>query len=213
MMPFMRMWSRFSSSPAPESTPVNNEPISTYTRGTESVAIDCKHPHFPVPRKEESRALQAQIEPASSSSAQEPASFWKDINPPAGHKYTPAVLAHSSDKSSLPSSSPPPVQPRNKDAMDRTKPTSTRNSALPGYNDVSGAVIVDWNGLPHFLSPQEELERKSRLERAVRERMLGLSRRTDFAWESPCHGTTLPQYSPAKAKRSQRPSHRSDHYG
>ncbi|KAH8427947.1 uncharacterized protein LDX57_005652 [Aspergillus melleus] len=96
--------------------------------------------------------------------------------------------------------------------MNRSEPTSIRNSALPGYNDVSGAVIVDWNGLPHFLSPQEEVERKLRLERAVRERMLGLSRRTDFAWESPCQGTALPQYSPAKAKRSQRPAHRGDRY-
>ncbi|PYI27977.1 hypothetical protein BP00DRAFT_438799 [Aspergillus indologenus CBS 114.80] len=56
---------------------------------------------------------------------------------------------------------------------------------LPGYNDVSGSVIVDWNGYPHFLSPQEEVARKLQLEAAVQERMLGLPRRTDFAWERP----------------------------
>lgn len=211
-MPFMRRWSsRFSSSPAPDSIPVDNEPMGTYTRGTDSISIECKRSHLPFTRKEEPGALQAQVEPLSSSSAQEPASFWKDINPPAEHKYTPAVLAYNSDKSSSPPLAPLSAQVQDQDAMDRSKPSTTRNSALPGYNDVSGAVIVDWNGLPHFLSPQEELERKSRLERAVRERMLGLSRRTDFAWESPDHGTTLPQYSPAKAKRT-RPSNRSDRY-
>ncbi|PLB39665.1 uncharacterized protein BDW47DRAFT_102876 [Aspergillus candidus] len=74
-------------------------------------------------------------------------------------------------------------------------------STLPGYNDVSGAVIVDWNGLPHFLSPQEEEDRKIQLERAVRERMLGHSTRTDFTWERPYQGTGLPQYSPTQERR------------
>ncbi|KAI9039983.1 uncharacterized protein KD926_008673 [Aspergillus affinis] len=212
-MPFMRIWkSRFSSLPAPHSIRVDNEPISTYTGGTESVPLDRKRPHFSFTDKEKQGALQAQIEPASSSSAQEPAHFWKDINPPAEHQFTPAVFVYNRANPSLPSPSPSSVQPQNRDAMNRSEPTSIRNSALPGYNDVSGAVIVDWNGLPHFLSPQEEVERKLKLECAVRERMLGLSRRTDFAWESPCQGTALPQYSPAKAKRSQRPSYRSDRY-
>ncbi|KAA8644545.1 hypothetical protein EYZ11_006888 [Aspergillus tanneri] len=45
--------------------------------------------------------------------------------------------------------------------MDRSTHIPTRNSVLPGYNDVSGAVIVDYNGLPHFLSPYEKRERET----------------------------------------------------
>ncbi|GIK05572.1 hypothetical protein Aspvir_009685 [Aspergillus viridinutans] len=56
------------------------------------------------------------------------------------------------------------------------------SSTLPAYNDVSGAVIVNDEGLPHFLSPQEEEERQVLLRRAVEERMLGLPRRTNFTW-------------------------------
>ncbi|RAK98828.1 uncharacterized protein BO80DRAFT_427147 [Aspergillus ibericus CBS 121593] len=85
-------------------------------------------------------------------------------------------------------------------------------TSLPGYNDVSGAVVVDWDGLPHFLSPQEEEDRKMKLQRAVKEKMLGLPRRTDFEWERPGQeqggdvgGTvgrsvSLPKYSPVKGK-------------
>ncbi|PYH75576.1 hypothetical protein BO82DRAFT_20714 [Aspergillus uvarum CBS 121591] len=87
---------------------------------------------------------------------------------------------------------------------------------LPGYNDVSGSVIVDWNGYPHFLSPQEEVDRKLQLEAAVQERMLGLPRRTDFAWERPatlthhqqqgCGHYAPPRYTPAGAKSGSRSS-------
>ncbi|OOF98787.1 hypothetical protein ASPCADRAFT_204507 [Aspergillus carbonarius ITEM 5010] len=76
---------------------------------------------------------------------------------------------------------------------------STPPTSLPGYNDVSGAVVVDWDGLPHFLSPQEEEDRKMKLQRAVQERMLGLPRRTDFQWEGSGRSASLPKYSPANA--------------
>ncbi|RAL06843.1 uncharacterized protein BO97DRAFT_429872 [Aspergillus homomorphus CBS 101889] len=87
-------------------------------------------------------------------------------------------------------------------------PANLAASLLPGYNDVSGSVIVDWNGYPHFLSPQEEQDRKLQLERAVEERMLGLPRRTDFAWERPCHqdhrqSPSLPRYTPGPKQQSQ----------
>lgn len=66
----------------------------------------------------------------------------------------------------------------------------------PPYNEVSGAVVVDWNGNSRFLSPEEEEERRERLQRAVRERMLGLPRRTDFDWARPSERReTLPKYS------------------
>ncbi|PYI02902.1 hypothetical protein BO78DRAFT_472291 [Aspergillus sclerotiicarbonarius CBS 121057] len=100
---------------------------------------------------------------------------------------------------------------------------NTPITSLPGYNDVSGAVIVDWDGLPHFLSPQEEEDRKMKLQRAVKEKMLGLPRCTDFEWErseaqeqvqSQVQGVaqgmgmgmgmgrsvSLPKYSPTKGK-------------
>ncbi|EAW06609.1 uncharacterized protein ACLA_083020 [Aspergillus clavatus NRRL 1] len=70
--------------------------------------------------------------------------------------------------------------------------------ALPLYNEVSGAVIVDQEGLPHFLSPQEEAQRKKSLKRAVEEKMKGLPRRTEFNWAQAPHGPTLPAYSPGR---------------
>ncbi|RHZ60645.1 hypothetical protein CDV55_101510 [Aspergillus turcosus] len=71
---------------------------------------------------------------------------------------------------------------------------------LPSYNEVSGAVIVDHEGLPHFLSPQEEEERQASLRRAVEERMLGLPRRTKFTWAKASRGPSLPSYSPVRYK-------------
>lgn len=73
-------------------------------------------------------------------------------------------------------------------------------STLPSYNEVSGAVIVDNQGLPHFLSPQEEEERQASLRRAVEERMLGLPRRTNFTWAKASHGSSLPSYSSGRYK-------------
>ncbi|KAH2663388.1 hypothetical protein KXV79_003037 [Aspergillus fumigatus] len=73
------------------------------------------------------------------------------------------------------------------------------STTLPSYNEVSGAVIVNHDGLPHFLSPQEEEERQVSLRHAVEERMLGLPRRTTFTWaQSP--GPSLPSYSSARGE-------------
>jgi hypothetical protein len=138
---------------------------------------------------------QAPVEPESSSSSQEPAFTWQDIDPPADN-WSPSDHKPPSQETSLP--------------LDDQKmlDSTSEVSSLPGYNDVSGAVIVDWNGLPHFLSPQEELERNSRLQRAVEERMLGLTRQTDFEWERPCQGEVLPRYTPPKDKTHSRSSSR-----
>ncbi|RAH43808.1 uncharacterized protein BO95DRAFT_342145, partial [Aspergillus brunneoviolaceus CBS 621.78] len=92
-----------------------------------------------------------------------------------------------------------------------TSPKGVAASLLPGYNDVSGSVIVDWDGYPHFLSPQEEVDRKLQLEAAVQERMLGLPRRTEFAWERPgAHQQeghyAPPRYTPASSKSGSRSS-------
>ncbi|OJJ48922.1 hypothetical protein ASPZODRAFT_164515 [Penicilliopsis zonata CBS 506.65] len=74
-------------------------------------------------------------------------------------------------------------------------------NALPSYNDVSGATIVDWNGQSRHLSPEEEQERQITLQQAVRERMLGLPKTTDITWARPWSGTGLPPYS-ASARRN-----------
>lgn len=70
----------------------------------------------------------------------------------------------------------------------------------PRYNDTSGAVIIDWDGSPRFLSPQEEEERHTALQNAVREKMLGLLRKTEFTWARPDGraSESLPVYSPVK---------------
>ncbi|RAK90095.1 hypothetical protein BO79DRAFT_208409 [Aspergillus costaricaensis CBS 115574] len=138
------------------------------------------------------------------------ASFiWEDINPPAEY--------YLADKSTSTPPSPPPTYtysqqdqqqqspPQDKESDPTMIDTTTRSipvSSLPGYNDVSGAVIVDYDGFPHFLSPQEEEERKMKLQRAVQEKMLGLPRQTSFEWERPLSAGSaagwLPRYSPAK---------------
>jgi hypothetical protein len=70
----------------------------------------------------------------------------------------------------------------------------------PSYNDVSGAVVIGADGKPHFLSAEEEVERRLRLEQAVREKMLGLPRTTHFAWSGPST-EQLPAYTPREEKK------------
>ncbi|KAJ5780116.1 hypothetical protein N7457_005276 [Penicillium paradoxum] len=82
------------------------------------------------------------------------------------------------------------------------------SGVLPSYNDVSDAVIIDQDGKPQFLSPEEEAERRQRLEQAVREKMLGLPRTTKFEWHQGTSGTgrtaseelQLPLYTPREDK-------------
>ena len=84
-------------------------------------------------------------------------------------------------------------------------PNETPSNAVPpSYNDVSGPVIIDQDGKPKFLSPEEEVERQQRLEAAVREKMLGLPRTTTFEWHqgaSTSEELQLPPYTPKEGKK------------
>ncbi|KAJ5881433.1 uncharacterized protein N7529_000105 [Penicillium soppii] len=78
------------------------------------------------------------------------------------------------------------------------------NAVPPSYNDVSGPVIIDQDGKPKFLSPEEEVERQRRLETVVREKMLGLPRTTTFEWHqgtSASEELQLPPYTPKEEKK------------
>ena len=88
-----------------------------------------------------------------------------------------------------------PVMQSSKSPMSATKEhkiTSLPISSAspPSYNDVSGAVIINQDGKPQFLSPEEEVERQHRLQQAVREKMLGLPRTTKFEWYHRTSATT-----------------------
>ncbi|OJJ78076.1 hypothetical protein ASPBRDRAFT_191334 [Aspergillus brasiliensis CBS 101740] len=149
-------------------------------------------------------------EPESPSEKGTASFIWEDINPPAEY-----YLAEKTTTTTPPS--PPPTytyfqQPQDKEQDPTMIDTTTKSipvSSLPGYNDVSGAVIVDYDGFPHFLSPQEEEERKMKLQRAVQEKMLGLPRQTSFEWERPLSAGSsaagwLPRYSPSTKRGAQR---------
>ncbi|GMG30874.1 hypothetical protein F9C07_9987 [Aspergillus flavus] len=187
---FRHLRSRLSSSSSPATETRSVETHTYYpTDGELVTGSTTRKPHIPnaaQPTKEP----QARLEPVSSSSSQEPSFYWQNIDPPApSHSYQ--RLSSYNNRLSRRSSKWRPMMLPNSN-------TVAMNSALPGYNSVSGSVVVDCNGLPYFLSPQEEQERNSKLQRAVQERMMGLRRETEFAWSQPCHGATLPRYSPPK---------------
>lgn len=76
----------------------------------------------------------------------------------------------------------------------------------PSYNDVSGPVVIDQDGKPQFLTPEQEVERQHRLETAVREKMLGLPRTVTFEWhQGPSSSVSeelqLPPYTPKEEKK------------
>ncbi|BCS30206.1 uncharacterized protein APUU_80509S [Aspergillus puulaauensis] len=120
---------------------------------------------------------------------------WEDIDPPAEYNYL--VSSNRSQTTLSATATPHHHQQLSQVEIASTDPSmlnhSHSNSSLPGYNDVSGAVVVDVDGYPRFLTPQEEEDRKDTLQRAVRERMMGLPRRTDFNWEA-SDGPVLPRY-------------------
>ncbi|GAQ03164.1 hypothetical protein ALT_0485 [Aspergillus lentulus] len=166
---------------------------------------------------------QALIEPGVDPSDQEPAFTWQDVeprtdfNPPSILEYFNYELSptekdnllymetqrQSSARSAgtIPQLSTVPEARELRSALERAVQARMLgiSTTLPPYNEVSGAVIVNQEGLPHFLSPQEEEERQVSLRRAVEERMLGLPRRTSFTWAQ-SHGPSLPSYSPARYK-------------
>jgi hypothetical protein len=81
-------------------------------------------------------------------------------------------------------------------SSDHPTPTpSEQQEGLPLYSDVSVRVVVNPDGRPRFLTPQEKKERQASLQRAVQERMLGLSRQTNFSW-APMASPTRPEDEP-----------------
>lgn len=65
----------------------------------------------------------------------------------------------------------------------KNTPIPPSSAPPPAYNDVCGGpVIINQDGEPQFLSPEEEVERQHRLQQAVHEKMLGLPRTTKFEW-------------------------------
>ncbi|EYE92089.1 uncharacterized protein EURHEDRAFT_415798 [Aspergillus ruber CBS 135680] len=129
-----------------------------------------------------------QLHNQPSSDAEPPSSTWEDVN---------SLMSPSTQSTNTSSPEPPSI------AQDQSTITATKQEHIeqhpPRYNDISGAVIIDWDGSPRFLSPQEEQERQTALENAVREKMLGLPRKTEFAWARPdvSLGDMLPAYEPA----------------
>ncbi|KKK19002.1 hypothetical protein ARAM_001497 [Aspergillus rambellii] len=176
-----------SPSPSTETKPANNQ-LSLRNRSGHKPRKTQHSTNQPITPRQPSFAP-PQPTYYSARQQQEPHFIWEDINPPA--EFLRALDQPQDEKTMVTSSS--------------NLSSIPGAASLPGYNDVSGAVIVDWDGHPRFLSPQEERERKIQLEQAVRERMLGLPRRTDFVWE-PSSGPILPPYSPAKEEKRSSPS-------
>ncbi|KAL5338839.1 hypothetical protein BJX70DRAFT_365278 [Aspergillus crustosus] len=151
-----------STSPIPENSPL----LKNYTSIT--------HPEMSNMNQPDSHHVTLDRQPSShpqATSAHETARFiYEDINPPAQHS-SPTL---------------PQTQTQTPPMLSDTHPQSQAqpHSALPAYDMVSGSVIVDANGYPYFLNPQEERERNERLQRAVHERMMGLPRKTEFTWEA-----------------------------
>ncbi|KAJ5753363.1 uncharacterized protein N7511_007516 [Penicillium nucicola] len=85
-------------------------------------------------------------------------------------------------------------------ASNPTSPPLT-SAIPPSYNDVSGAVIIGADGRPHFMTAEEEVERRLRLQQAVREKMLGLPRTTPFEWSQGPSTEQLPAYTPREEKK------------
>ncbi|KAL3453133.1 hypothetical protein BJX65DRAFT_265563 [Aspergillus insuetus] len=150
----------------------------------------------------------------TSTGASETQFLWEDIDPPAeylnqvqappnypySHPQPPSHISTRSEAEETHTSPYPSATMLNQSQP--SPPTIHSSSALPGYNDVSGAVVVDADGYPRFLSPQEELDRKAELQRAVQERMMGLPRTTDFSWQA-SESPVLPRYEsvPSGEKR------------
>ncbi|PWY82683.1 hypothetical protein BO83DRAFT_375093 [Aspergillus eucalypticola CBS 122712] len=223
--PFSSFRSLFTSAgkmDKPCTTPTSpSEPLLPNTNNNTPTTITTHQPYSPSQPQQQPDLFASEIskpllhspplsEPETPTEKETASFIWEDINSPAEY--------YLADKSTSTPPSPPPTytysqqdhqqqqsSPQDKESDPTMIDTTTRSipvSSLPGYNDVSGAVIVDYDGFPHFLSPQEEEERKMKLQRAVQEKMLGLPRQTSFEWERPLSAGSaagwLPRYSPAK---------------
>ncbi|KAL4754515.1 hypothetical protein BDW72DRAFT_166370 [Aspergillus terricola var. indicus] len=188
--------------------PAVTEPLAAKARSRQAPA--------PAPVPQPDREQQKQ-EPGSLSPSSEPEpesepprhsqiqaqTTWEDIDPPttllslaADHSISSASIASRYYQSTHTEPTVPTPAPNSTTTMLTTSPSPSTPSLLPSYSDVSGAVVVDAYGTPRFLTPQEEQERKEALAQAVRERMMGLPRRTDFSWEASAT-PVLPRYENA----------------
>ncbi|RDW74628.1 uncharacterized protein DSM5745_07290 [Aspergillus mulundensis] len=197
-----------TSAPAPSSTQESKLSLrSLFNRKTRAPPGTQTHPRTAsrthqaaaATQQPNSRPSSHRTSSTSTASTYQPVpqadSTWEDIDPPAFSPTAPRTptsptFSHYSYQA---------TQNTSRSTMDAHSvsppPSSTSESILPSYNDVSGAVVVDSHGYPRFLTPQEEQERKAVLQQAVRERMMGLPRRTDFSWEASAR-PILPRYQP-----------------
>ncbi|KAL4900644.1 hypothetical protein BDW74DRAFT_182479 [Aspergillus multicolor] len=203
--------SAHTSASAPTTTSTQESRLSLRTLFTRKMRTPAGTPTHPRPasKTHQAAAVAAAREPNShpsshrssstSASSYQPVpqtdSTWEDVDPPAfspSHPRTPTSPTFSLYSYQNTQNTPSTIM----DAQSTSPPPSTTSeSILPSYNDVSGAVVVDAHGYPRFLTPREEQERKAALQQAVRERMMGLPRRTDFSWEASAR-PILPRYEP-----------------
>ncbi|KAL4874094.1 hypothetical protein BDV12DRAFT_159007 [Aspergillus spectabilis] len=183
---------RSSSSQSSLSTPENSAHL-LHTYPSQKVGTSVTHTEISNTNQSDNRHVPLDRQPSAhphpqANSTQNTAQFlYEDIDPPAKYSF----LSQPQTYISTSPPSYPDTRTTSSTMLTENQPQSP--SALPAYDTVSGSVIVDANGYPYFLTPQEERDRKKRLERAVHERMLGLPRKTDFSWE-PSGSPVPPKY-------------------
>ncbi|CEL04470.1 hypothetical protein ASPCAL05599 [Aspergillus calidoustus] len=214
-MPFFRKHNPSSQSPSKDEGDSGRR--SYFSRKTFSSATTYTNQSTKTPQASLAPAFSSpsNLHPRpTSTGASETQFLWEDINPPAeylsqvqappsypyNHSLPPSHISTRTEAEETHTSPYPSARMLNQSQPGL--PSVPSNSALPGYNDVSGAVVVDADGYPCFLSPQEELDRKAELQRAVQERMMGLPRTTNFSWQA-SGSPVLPRYEcvPSGEKR------------
>ncbi|KAL4950288.1 hypothetical protein BDW69DRAFT_187493 [Aspergillus filifer] len=194
-MPFLHKFTsplfRSRSSPSRE-TDVAYSPLSQNAQVQMQTQTQAKARTIPAQQSPEPKTY-----PASTVQIPEPGTqtqfIYEDINPPAGLEHLTQTLSTPHSTTNLHSQSTPTSTMLRQQT---SSAPSTPSPHLPPYNDVSGAVIVDTQGYPRFLTPQEQQERENTLQKAVHERMMGLPRGTEFSWEAQ-GGQVLPRYEAA----------------
>ncbi|KAL4885291.1 hypothetical protein BJY04DRAFT_180547 [Aspergillus karnatakaensis] len=161
---------RRSSSQSSQTAPPDTAPPAYHEYFSQEDSTSIKYTQIP---STDPSATHARLPKPTAEKAQ---FIFEDINPPAAYTSLSQAQIQAQLQSGLRTSKMLP-QTQTQSQQDSESPTS-----LPAYDTVSGSVIVDANGYPHFLTPQEEQERKARLQAAVHERMMGLPRKTEFSW-------------------------------
>ncbi|KAL4964633.1 uncharacterized protein BDV14DRAFT_200686 [Aspergillus stella-maris] len=196
-MPFLHKFasplfrSRSSRSPSRDSTPSSKNVAYSPVSQSDQVQLQTKtQTHKPDSYFGKPNPASTVQELETQTQAQ---FIYEDINPPTGleHLASTQVLPQSLSTSQL--SSTISLHSQTPTGPDPTMLSETTSTTLPPYNDVSGSVVVDTEGYPRFLTPDEQQERESTLQKAVHERMMGLPRRTEFTWEVQ-GGPVLPRY-------------------